>query len=106
MTLPESFAVHASNILRPRLFTLKEHFGLTRLWLFGPRARGEAQPGTPVDLLAELDRPLSYDEFQELQAILAQTLGQPVELVIRGSLDPALAEIILPELVPLLSDSD
>ncbi len=85
---------------------LRTHFGLTRLWLFGPHARGEAQPGTPVDLLVELNRPLSYDEFQELQASLAQGLGQPVELVLKGSLDPALAEIILPELVPMFPATD
>jgi predicted nucleotidyltransferase len=80
---------------------LHSYYGLTRLYLFGPHARGEAKPGTPVDLLAELEHPLSYEQFLELQAYLSESLSMPVELVLKGSLNPTIAEIILPELIPL-----
>ena len=90
----------------PYLEVLHSRYGLTCLWAFGPHAKGEAKPGTPVDLLAELERPLRYDEFLAMQAYLAECLGQPVELVLKGSLHPSIAEIILPELVPLLPAAD
>jgi predicted nucleotidyltransferase len=89
------------TLVQPFLSTLRTRYNLTRLYLFGPHARGEAKPGTPVDLLADLERPLSYEQFQELQAYLTECLGMPVELVLKGSLNPTIAEIILPELIPL-----
>jgi predicted nucleotidyltransferase len=83
---------------------LGSHYGVRQLWLFGPHARGEAQPGTPVDILADLEHVLSYAEFHALQALLGEYLGIPVELVLKGSLNPTSAEIILPELVPLFPE--
>ena len=84
--------------------TLRSRYGVRQLWLFGPYAHGEAQPGTPVDIMAELEHPLSYDEFLALQTLLGEYLGATVELVLKGSLNPTIAEIILPELVPLLTE--
>lgn len=86
--------------------TLHSRYGLRQMWLFGPHARGEAQPGTPVDLLAELDHPLSYEDFQALQALLGEYLGETVELVLKGGLNPTIVEIILPELIPIFSEEN
>jgi predicted nucleotidyltransferase len=91
-------------VLRAHLPALSSRYGVRQLWLFGPYAHGEAQPGTPVDIMAELEHPLSYDEFLALQTLLGEYLGNPVELVLKGSLNPTIAEIILPELVPLLTE--
>jgi predicted nucleotidyltransferase len=92
--------------LRLHISDLYSGFGVKELYLFGPYARGEAQPGTPVDIMAELEHPLSYDEFLALQTLLGEYLGIAVELVLKGSLNPTIAEIILPELIPLFSEKD
>jgi uncharacterized protein len=76
-------------------------YGVRQLWLFGPHARGEWRPGTPADILVDLEHALSYAEFQALQTLLGEYLGIPVELVLKGSLNPTSVEIILPELIPL-----
>ena len=93
-------------VLRAHLPALSSRYGLRQLWLFGPHARGEAQPSTPVDLLAELDRPLSYADFLALQALLGEYLAEPVELVLKGTLNPTIAEIILPELIPIFMEEN
>ena len=95
-----------SDTLVSKQSTLRTHYGVRQLWLFGPYAQGEGQPGLPVDLLAELDHALSYEDFLALQALLGDYLGNPVELVLKGSLNPTIAEFILPELVPLFPQGD
>ena len=57
--------------------------GVKRLSLFGSVARGEAGPGSDVDLAAELDhgRPFGLFEFAGLQERLGQLLGARVDLV-------------------------
>ncbi len=92
--------------LRLHISDLYSGFGVNELYLFGPYAHGEAQPGTPVDIMAELEHPLSYDEFLALQTLLGEYLGETVELVLKGSLNPTIAEIILPELIPIFSEEN
>jgi predicted nucleotidyltransferase len=86
---------------------LRRQYGVRQLWLLG--AHAESRPGVPIELLAEVERPLTYTAFHELQARLGDLLGQPVELVLlssmRSSIDPAIAEDVLSDLIPLLRDT-
>jgi predicted nucleotidyltransferase len=76
--------------LRARADELRQR-GVTALWVFGSVARGEARPGSDVDLLAELDpyTRLSLVGFASLRAVLSDILGVPADLVERGTLRPA-----------------
>jgi predicted nucleotidyltransferase/PHD/YefM family antitoxin component YafN of YafNO toxin-antitoxin module len=58
--------------------------GIKRLSLFGSMARNEAEPGSDVDLAAELDRDRTIDLFQygEMAGRLEQLLGRKVDLLI------------------------
>ncbi len=87
--------------LRPFLPTLRARYGVRQLWLFGPHTRRDAPPGAPLDILADIDGALSYDDFHALQTALAEIAGMPVELVLKGSMDPAIAEIVIPEMIAL-----
>jgi len=75
---------------------LKDRFGVKRLGLFGSIVRGEASPGSDVDILVEFDAP-SFDHYMDLKFYLEERLGRPVDLVLKGSLKPALRERILRE---------
>ena len=89
----------ASNIVQTlgrELATLRERFGVKSLGLFGSMARGEASPGSDVDILVEFDAP-SFDHYMDLKFYLEERLGRPVDLVLKGSLKPALRERILRE---------
>lgn len=73
-------------------------YGVSRLEVFGSVSRGEATPGSDVDVLYEL-KPgarLGWD-IEELADELAVLLGRPVDLVSRNSLHVRLREKVLSE---------
>ncbi|MCB2185516.1 MAG: nucleotidyltransferase family protein [Deltaproteobacteria bacterium] len=72
--------------------------GVRRLSLFGSAVRNEANPGSDVDLLVELSRPMGLFDFFRLQHRLEEILGvEKVDLVQPGALHPDLKENILAE---------
>jgi uncharacterized protein len=56
--------------------------GVARLRLFGSMARGEARPNSDVDLIAEIDRNLSFSlvDLVGLQDFLSEILGRQVDI--------------------------
>jgi len=74
--------------LRDRLLPFCQTHGVARLEVFGSLARGEAQPGSDIDLLVTF-RPevrLGWDFFA-LQDELELTLGSKVDLLTRHSVE-------------------
>ncbi|MGA9865621.1 MAG: nucleotidyltransferase family protein [Acetobacteraceae bacterium] len=73
--------------LRAHAQPLKDR-GLTALWVFGSVARGEAHPGSDIDLFAEFsqDARLSLVGLASLRAELSELLGAPADLVERSAL--------------------
>lgn len=68
--------------------------GIASLSVFGSVARGEAHPGSDIDLLADLDPAarLSLVGLSSLRAELSELLGAPADLVERGALRPGVRE--------------
>lgn len=64
--------------------------GLTGLWVFGSVARGDARPGSDIDLFATLDARVSLVGLASLRAGLSDLLGVPADLVERDALPPAI----------------
>lgn len=66
--------------------------GITGLWVFGSVARGEARPGSDVDLFATFDpqAKLSLVGLASLRADLSELLGAPADLVANDTLHPAI----------------
>ncbi len=62
--------------------------GVTRLALFGSAVRGEARPGSDIDLLIEVDRGRRFSlvEFVDLQDYLSHLLGRHADLTEAGAL--------------------
>lgn len=62
--------------------------GVRSLALFGSAARGELQPDSDIDLLADLAPPYTYDRYIRVKFFLEDLLGRPVDLVMPETLKP------------------
>ena len=89
------------DVDRVRLDALCRRFGVARLDVFGSVARGEAGPGSDVDLLYELAQGRSLGwEIEDLSQNLADLFGRPVDLVSRKALHPLIRDQVLADAEP------
>ncbi|WP_207419850.1 nucleotidyltransferase family protein [Roseomonas haemaphysalidis] len=90
----------AAPALAPVLGQLRRHTdslrgrGIATLSVFGSVARGDAQPNSDIDLLADLDPTMSLSlvGLASLRAELSDLLGAPVDLVERQALRPTVRQ--------------
>lgn len=75
--------------------------GGARVRVFGSVAAGEDQPGSDVDLLFEMNKPLSLLQLGRLEQRVADLLGASVDLVPESALRPDLRERVYAEAVSL-----
>jgi uncharacterized protein len=93
---------HYVTLLRQYLPTLREHYGVCFMGVFGSYVRGEQQRGSDLDLLVEFDdRPLTLLQFIALEHYLSDLLEVKVDLVERSTLKPTIGRHILAEVMPL-----
>jgi len=66
-----------------------EKHNIRRLEVFGSTARGQAAPGSDVDLLVTLDdsKPVSTADLLEMAGEAEEVAGTPVDFVLRPSLE-------------------
>jgi uncharacterized protein len=74
-------------------------YGVKNLALFGSVARGEARPGSDVDLLVEFNRPVGLFGLVALQQRLEGLLGCPVDIGTPDSLKTSIRSRVLEECV-------
>lgn len=86
--------------LRQALPDLRHEFGVTRAGLFGSVARDEAADGSDVDVLVELDHPLSYFDIVRLEETVSRALGCKADVAPRSALRPSILAAIDADLVP------
>lgn len=70
--------------------------GVTRLGLFGSAVRGELRPDSDLDFVVEFSEK-SFDRYMEVKFLIEDTFQRPVDLVLMGTIKPALKERILSE---------
>lgn len=73
--------------------------GVKSLSIFGSVARDEAGPGSDVDILVELSRPMGLFEYVGIQLFLEEILGRRVDLVMPDGIKPRLRDRILGEAI-------
>ena len=78
---------------------LAEHYGVTKLALFGSTARGTARPDSDVDVLVAFDGAASSARYFGVQFYLEDVLGCPVDLVTEKALRAELRPFIEREAV-------
>jgi predicted nucleotidyltransferase len=62
-------------------------------------ARNEAHPGSDVDILVELQPPLTFDRYMDVKFYLEDHLGIPVDLITQQSLRPELRPLVEQEAI-------
>lgn len=75
--------------------------GVTRLCLFGSRARGDARPDSDLDVLVETTArgtEPAFDYFK-VQHLIEDEIGLPVQVSQRDLLKPRVAERIADDLI-------
>lgn len=82
------------TLLRQHKHELQRRFGVSRLAIFGSRARGQARPDSDVDVLVTFDGPADSARYFGVQFYLEDLLGCPVDLVTDKALRPALRPYI------------
>ena len=75
---------------------LARRHGARRLAVFGSYARGDHTPSSDVDVLVEFET-ATFDNYMDLKFALEELLGKQVDLVVIGSLKPALRETVMAE---------
>jgi predicted nucleotidyltransferase len=75
--------------------------GARRVRVFGSVAKGQAKPGSDLDLLIDLDPDRSLLDLVAIKQDLEDLLACPVHVVTENSISPYLRERILSEAVAL-----
>ena len=93
----------ARNLRRnaDRIREIVAEAGGSRVRVFGSVAAGEDQPGSDVDLLFEMNRPLSLMQLGRLEQRVSDLLGTSVDLVPESALRPDLRERVFAEAASL-----
>jgi predicted nucleotidyltransferase len=84
----------ALRLLTEHKAELERRFGVTRLALFGSTVRGQAAPGSDVDILVGFEGPATSARFFGVQFYLEDLLGCQVDLVTEKALRPELKPYI------------
>jgi predicted nucleotidyltransferase len=78
---------------------LKPRYKVKEIGVFGSFVRGEQTEASDVDILVELEEPIGFFKFLELEEYLASRLGLKVDLVSKKALKPTIGRYILEEVV-------
>jgi predicted nucleotidyltransferase len=86
---------------RDEILRIAARHGARNLRVFGSRARGDADEGSDVDLLVEMEPGRSLLDLGGLQYELEQLLGCSVDIVTERGLKARIRHRVLQEAVPL-----
>lgn len=76
-----------------------QQLGVQSLALFGSVARQEATPTSDIDILVDLEQPVTFDRYMDVKFYLEDHLKVPVDLVTWKSLKPQLRSIVEQEAI-------
>jgi predicted nucleotidyltransferase len=83
------------ELLRTHARTFLDKYGIRMVGIFGSYSRGTQNKKSDIDLLAEVDRPISLLELVGLNIYLSEILQKKVDLVAKDDLREELKEEIL-----------
>ncbi|MEW6592215.1 MAG: nucleotidyltransferase family protein [Candidatus Hadarchaeota archaeon] len=96
--ISEKGGASTSQMLEQAVQYLKKR-GVRNIAVFGSRARGDAKPGSDLDLLVDMPEGTSLIDHVGMEMELFKLLGVKVELVPRDAVSPYMRESIENEAV-------
>jgi len=78
-----------------------KQYGVSQAAVFGSYARGDEHPGSDIDFLIHLGRPIDLIEFIRLKARLQDALGKRIDLVTDDTIIPSFEPDIKRDLISL-----
>ena len=96
MSPRELIAAHREEILK-----LAAQHGARNIRIFGSAARGEARPGSDLDLLVDMEEGRSLLDLVGFWQDLEGLLGYRVDVITDGGVSPYLRDQIYAEAIPL-----
>jgi predicted nucleotidyltransferase len=89
------------ELVRAHARALQDRYGVQVVGIFGSYIRGTPKKTSDIDLLAELDRPISLLELVGAEIYLSEILRKKVDLVAKDDLREELKGQILSETIYL-----
>ena len=86
------------ELIRIHREEIERRFSVKRIGLFGSYVRGEAQKGSDIDILVEMEKP-TFDNYMELKFYLEDLFGTEVDLVMADAVKPRLKAYIDQEVI-------
>ncbi len=74
---------------------------MSRAFIFGSVARGDARPDSDIDLLVSFEKPISLITFYEMNDALENLLGKKVDVVTTGSLNKHFAPYVVRDMAQI-----
>jgi hypothetical protein len=84
-----------------RVREISRRHGVDRVRVFGSAARGEAGPGSDLDLLVALGPGRGFRDLMDFCDEIEDALGRKVDVVVEDGLSPYIRERVLKEAVAL-----
>ncbi len=87
------------NKIREAVIPIFKQYGISQAGVFGSYARGEEGPGSDIDFLIHLGKPMNLIQFIRLKSELQDALGSPIDLVTDDTILPYFEPDIKKDLV-------
>lgn len=81
-----------TNASLTSILTNLQSLGVLSLALFGSVARNEARADSDIDILVDLESPITFDRYMDVKLYLEEQLGSRVDLVTWKALKPQIRE--------------
>ncbi len=86
---------------RSEILRIAAEHGAYNVRVFGSVGRGEAGPGSDIDILVAIEKGRSLLDFIGFWQDLEDLLGRKMDVISKGGVSPYLRDRILSEAVPL-----
>jgi len=87
--------------IKETVIPIFEQYGIRQAGVFGSYARGDEHPGSDIDFLIHLGKPIDLVQFIRLKAQLQDALGKRIDLVTDDTIIPYFEPEIRKDLISI-----
>ena len=84
-------------IIRDNKKILSDKYFVSKIGVFGSYSRGQATSNSDIDIIVDINKPIGFFQFLEMEELLSKVLNNKVDLVSSKALKPIIGEHIKKE---------